>query len=191
MDNGFAGWMFAPAGSRQVSEGTLSYMRHMLLLIVVLTMAGCDQSQPEPEDQTVDPRTAILDRIGDINDFSRPRPLVSLELFFEGNDDPGAIGYNLADPPEPREFYDLLKRLRSRDDVHDILIEVKDIEDPEGWPSTDTIWFMTTATPEEVRSWFPQRLAPSEMVDGFDESVGAIEPYEVPNGYRAVAAWYD
>ena len=139
----------------------------------------------------MDARRRLLARIGDINDFSRPRPLVTLEEFFEGNDDPGSIGYNLADPPEPREFYELLRQLRDREDVRDVRIEVMDLEDPEGWPLTDTIWIITSAPPDTVRSWFPKRLAPSEMLDGFAESVREIEAYEVPPGLRAVGAWYD
>ncbi|HWB13828.1 MAG TPA: hypothetical protein VFE62_24635 [Gemmataceae bacterium] len=139
----------------------------------------------------MDPRSALLKRIGDVNNPARPKPLVSLELFFEGNNDPGSIGYNLPEPPEPRVFYELLKRLRNRTDVHDVLIEVKDIEDPEGWPSTDTIWFITTAPSTEVRRWFPDSLAPDETIEGFSRSAERIEPYDIPNGYQAIAAWYD
>ncbi|HEV3343469.1 MAG TPA: hypothetical protein VG125_24060 [Pirellulales bacterium] len=139
----------------------------------------------------MDPRSALLKRIGDVNDPSRPKPLVSLELFFEGNNDYGSIGYNLPDGPEPRVFYELLKRLRDRTDVHDVLIEVKDIEDPEGWPSTDTIWFITTARAKEVRRWFPEPLAPDDVIEGFPSSVERVEPYDVPDGYQAIAAWYD
>ena len=35
-----------------------------------------------------------INRNGDINDPAVPRPLVTLEEFFEGNDDYGSIGYN-------------------------------------------------------------------------------------------------
>jgi len=40
-------------------------------------------------------RERLLERIGDINNFELARPVVSLELFFDGNDDWGSIGYNL------------------------------------------------------------------------------------------------
>lgn len=136
----------------------------------------------------------LLAKIGDINDFTRPRPLVSIEDFFTGNRDPGSTGYNLAEEVGPQEFFSLLKRLRTRPDVADIRIEVKDVEEP-GWPSTDTIWLITSATSEEVRGWFPERMAPDEMVEGFpnpDDPQGPHpESYEVPAGYSAIAAWYD
>lgn len=140
------------------------------------------------------PRDRLLARIGDINDFSRPRPLVTLEEFFEGNDDPGSIGYNLPDPPEPREFYKFLLGLRAKGEVTDIRIEVKDLEDPDGWPSSDTIWIITTASPRDVRSWFPERLAPDEVLDGFEpygKQEPGLEAYSIPKGSRAVGLWYD
>ncbi len=135
-------------------------------------------------------RNRLLARIGDINDFSRPRPLVTLEEFFEGNNDPGSIGYNLPDPPQPQEFYKLLLELRGRPGVVDIRIEVKDLEDPEGWPSSNTIWFITNVPRQEVRSWFPARLAPSELINGFGAEPSPVEKYSIPKGMRAVGLWY-
>lgn len=137
------------------------------------------------------PRDRLLAIIGDINDFSRPRPLVTLEEFFEGNKDPASIGYNLPDPPEPGEFYKLLVEIRKRPGVGDVRIEVKDLEDPDGWPSADTIWVVTTALPQEVRSWFPRRFAPDAVLDGFERSALPVEDYSTPKGMRAVGIWYD
>jgi hypothetical protein len=139
----------------------------------------------------MNPRERLLARIGDINDFTRPRPLVTLEEFFEGNDDPASIGYNLPTPPTPREFYDLLIGIRKRPTVSDVRIEVKDLEDPDGWPSTDMIWVITTATPHEVRSWFPERFAPDEVIGGFGATIAPVEQYTVPKGMRAIGVWYD
>jgi hypothetical protein len=136
-------------------------------------------------------RDRLLARIGNINDFSRPRPLVTLEEFFEGNNDPASIGYNLPDPPSPRDFYQLLLGLRKRPEVNNVLVEVKDLEDPDGWPSCDTIWIITTASAKDVRPWFPERFAPDDVLDGFEASSTPIEKYEVPKGSRAIGAWYD
>ena len=138
-----------------------------------------------------DSRTRLLTRIGDVNDPKVPRPLVTLEEFFEGNDDPGSIGYNLPEPPEPREFYALLLEIRDKPGVADVRIEVMQLEDPEGWPNSDTIWVITTSTPDEVRSWFPDRLAPDAVYDGFQTAVHPLEHYSVPTGMRAVGIWYD
>jgi len=137
------------------------------------------------------PRDRLLARIGNINDFSRPRPLVTLEEFFEGNNDPASIGYNLPDPPAPQAFYKLLSEIRKMAGVSDVRIQIQDLEDPDGWPSTDTIWIITTATPNEVRAWFPKQLAPDDVFDGFEGSASNIEKYSIPKGMRAVGVWYD
>ncbi|MCA8973294.1 MAG: hypothetical protein KDC98_01165 [Planctomycetes bacterium] len=134
-------------------------------------------------------RDRLLRRIGDINDFSRPRPLVTLDEFFEGNRDPGSIGYNLPDPPDPQEFRGFLTSISERDVVSAVLIEVTDLEDPDGWPSSDTAWVITSAMIDEVASWVPERFRPDEYLDGFPES--GVEPHEVRAGFRAVGLWYD
>ena len=91
----------------------------------------------------------------------------------------------------PEEFYAFLRTIRERQDVVDIRIEVKDQEDPDGWPSTDTIWFITSASASDVRKWFPDRLAPDEVLKGFDSLTKNVELYEVPEGMNVIGAWYD
>jgi hypothetical protein len=163
-------------------------------------LCGCGPSGPTPSNSPANPglsasfnvgmRDRLLARIGDINDFSRPRPLVTLEEFFEGNNDAGSIGYNLPDPPQPEEFYKLLLEIRKRPGVSDIRIEVMDREDAEGWPSSNTIWIITTVSSQEVRTWFPKRLAPSEIINGFEAAPSPVEKYSVPQGMHAVGLWY-
>jgi hypothetical protein len=131
----------------------------------------------------------LRERIGDINDFSRPRPLVTLEEFFKGNTDPGSIGYNLPDHPTPDRFHAVLSAIAARPDVADVRVEVKDWENEDGWPSADTVWIFTTASAADVWSWFPNSLAPDEW--GVRELDASIEPYPVPPGMRAVYAFYD
>jgi hypothetical protein len=88
--------------------------------------------------------------------------------------------------------YSILKQIRSRKDVADVRVAVMQMEDPEEWPSTDTIWVFTSASADEVRSWFPDRFAPDDMVTGFENYHGStFEHYEAPNGTKPVGAWYD
>jgi hypothetical protein len=141
-------------------------------------------------DIAMDSRQRLLERIGDINDFDRPRPLVTIEEFFDGNDDPASIGYNLPDPPMPAEFAELLSSIARRDDVTDVRIEVKDLEIEDGWPSSDSIWIFTTAPLETVKGWFPERLAPDDWRD-VTALPDTVESYEIPAGVRGVCAWYD
>jgi hypothetical protein len=133
-------------------------------------------------------RRRLLHRIGDINDFSRPRPLVTLSEFFDGNDDPSSIGYNLDESASPAAFHRLLTEIAARHEVADVRIEVKDLEESDLWPATDTIWIFTSAPAVTVRTWFPHHLAPDDLGEGLRADV---ESYEPAPGTRAVWAWYD
>lgn len=160
-----------------------------------LTQVQARLAEIDARDQEKAPTAAarqrLLDRIGDINDFSKPRPLVTLDEFFVGNDDGGSIGYNLPEPQGPGVFYVFLKTVASREDVGDVRVQVQDLEDPDGWPSTDTIWIVTSASQDEVRGWFPDHLAPDAMLNGFDDSPASLEDCEIPSGMHAIGAWYD
>lgn len=137
----------------------------------------------------MDFREKLLERIGDINDFTRPRPLVTLEEFFEGNDDPGSIGYDLPDGPSPPEFYAFLSTLRGHAEIADVRIEVKDLEDSDGWPSTDTVWFVTSLTQAGLEGHFDERVRPDEWLRYPPRH--PVEPLRIPPGMQGIAAWYD
>jgi hypothetical protein len=48
-----------------------------------------------------------ISQYGNINDPNKPKPLVTLEDFFIGNNDFGSVGYNFyPDQPSPHEFYE-------------------------------------------------------------------------------------
>jgi len=130
-----------------------------------------------------------ISRLGDPNDPNTPRPLLTIDEFFDGNDFPGSIGCNLSPAPSPDRFYSLFKTIASRPDVKDIRIRIVDFDDAD-WPFTDTVFVMTCASVEEVKSWFDADLAPDDVWEGFypDES---CEPYVVPPGTRPVAVWWD
>jgi hypothetical protein len=171
-------------------------MWRRIFMFLGLATAACDKpvstARPSPQPPSMpEARAKLLDRIGNINDFSRPRPLVTLAEFFEGNNDYGSIGYNLPDSPPPGKWYGILQAVAKRPEVSDVRVEVKDLEDPDGWPSTDTIWIITTAPPEEVRRWLPDRIAPDDIIEGFETAPSPVERYEIPAGYRAVGVWYD
>ena len=50
------------------------------------------------------------------------RPVVTLEDFFEGNQDEASIGCNLVDHPGVDRFYETLRGIRDRADVQDVLV---------------------------------------------------------------------
>ena len=132
-----------------------------------------------------------INRNGDINDPETPRPLLTLEEFFEGNSDYSSIGYNFyPDQPSPAEFYCLFRSIRERSDVADVLVEVNQHEVPDEWPSTDTVWIITTVSPDEVRAMLGERFQPDEIYKGWTEHVRR-EDYNVPEGMKPLGVWWD
>ena len=136
----------------------------------------------------------LMERVnaqGDINDPDTPRPLVTLEEFFEGNNDYGSIGYNFyPDQPSPSEFYEVFRSIASKPEVFDVRVEVQDQIDSEDWPSTDTIWIITSVGSEEIDPWLGERFRGDDYIVGFPDSY-PIEDYEIPDGMKAIGVWWD
>ena len=131
-----------------------------------------------------------ISRNGPINDRKVPRPLLTLEEFFEGNDEYGSIGCNLPDSVYPREFSEVFKRIRERPDVADVRVQVTSWDDSEEWPFSDTIWVVTSLTRQDIKQRLGKRLHGGDEV-----SVGwpdyPIETVDVPPGMRPLSVWWD
>lgn len=132
-----------------------------------------------------------INRSGDVNHAKTPRPLLSLEEFFEGNDSYGSIGYNFYPvQPSPAEFYEFFKDIRNRSTVAEVLVEVSQHEVPEEWPSTETVWIITSASPEDVVGWLGERFRADEILDGWIPG-NIREPYTVPIEMKSIGVWWD
>ena len=134
--------------------------------------------------------TERVSRHGDVNDLNTPRPLVTLAEFFEGNDVDGSIGCNLNPMPTAAEFYQLLKVIAARPDVGEVRVQITMFDNPDEWPFSDTVWVITSASPEEVASWFDEAVRPDECSAGWPEGA-ALEPCKVPPGMNPVMCWWD
>lgn len=167
-------------------------MKFLLSLILVIFITSCARSRHVESNENK--RQQLLARInlhGDINNPTTPRPLVTLEEFFEGNDSYASIGYNFyPDQPAPSEFYSLFLEIRSKPMVSDVRVQVNDLEEPTDWPSTDTVWIITSANPNEVKSWLGDRFQPDDLFIGFPEFYN-FEPYDIPQGQQAIGVWWD
>ena len=128
-------------------------------------------------------------RLGHPDAPGTPRPLLTIQEFFEGNDNVGSIGCNLSSQPSPSSFYDLFTRIAARPGVLDVRVQITMFDDPV-WPFSDTVYIMTTAAPEEVASWFDEDLKPDEVGEGFIPGQ-EYEPYTVPEGAHVVCCWWD
>lgn len=121
-----------------------------------------------------------------------PYPVISLEDFFEGNNDAGSIACNLQEAYRLKigEWFQILKRIRDRQEVQDVLVEIFEVpEDGETWPSSDRIYVLTSAGEEEVKSWM-QPLRPDELAEGYIEGVPPGAPV-LAHGKRVYQAWWD
>lgn len=132
--------------------------------------------------------TERVSRMGHPDSQATPRPLLSLDEFFAGNSVVGSIGCNLFPAPAPSQIHAVLQAIARRPEVSDVRVQITAFDDPE-WPFSDTVYVMTSASPEAVSSWFPEELAPDETWSGFVDQ--AYEPYVVPTGTEPVAAWWD
>jgi hypothetical protein len=147
-----------------------------------------DHLQEDEEMTPLERITERVTRLGHPDDPETPRPLVTLEEFFDGNSVIGSIGCNLQSAPAPDRFCELFRQIARRSNVKDIRVQITAFDVPE-WPFTDTVYVMTAASAEEVSSWFPEDLKPDETWEGFVDQ--AFEPYEVPAGCKPVACWWD
>jgi hypothetical protein len=63
---------------------------------------------------------------------------VTIDQFFDGNDDLGSIGCNLAPHPGLHVFRETLKMLEARRDVSGVWIAIYDTADGD-WPFSETV----------------------------------------------------
>jgi hypothetical protein len=138
-------------------------------------------------------RQRLVDKItqqGDPDDPDAPSPIVSLEDFFEGNEDLGSIGCNLVEHPGTDGFYRTLRDVRSRPDVQDVLVEIYEVmEGEDEWPFSERVYVLTSATPDDLRGWLTA-LDPSEIEEGWASAAPSASPALEP-GMRVLSAWWD
>jgi hypothetical protein len=163
-------------------------LRLLVCCAVGLALAGCGS------DERVDNLERLNARIEELGGPDA-YPVVSLDLFFEGNDDPASIGPNLDPHPGLETFDRVLRAIRERPDVSDVVAQIDEVVEGE-WPYVPAVYVVTTAAPEEVHSWAAE-IQPDEYV-GEEDSIG---PWlgrgrppgapVVPDGSRVVTLFWD
>lgn len=114
--------------------------------------------------------------------------MLTLEEFFENNDSISSIWVNCTPTPSASAACEILKEIRDRRDVVDVLIQVTMFDDPD-WPYSDTVWVITTASADDVLGWFEEYIAPDECTEGWDDA--PREPVDVPPAFQPVRCWWD
>jgi hypothetical protein len=121
---------------------------------------------------------------------AQPEPrIVSIERFFDGNEDPYSIGCNLLDHPGLETFRKLLIRLRRRSDVQAVYALIAEL-DPgaDCWPFADTILVVGTISPE-VLGVILSPLEPDEIEPCDEPQTPPLLRQEFPAPVLAV--WWD
>jgi hypothetical protein len=115
---------------------------------------------------------------------------VTLDDFFLGNEDQGSIGANLGDEQPPiAEFYRILRGIRARPDVQDVLVRIYGQEDGESWPYTDAVYILTSASLSEVEGWVSS-LKPDEVNPDWMYGLPPAAP-ALTEGMSAFTVWWD
>ena len=134
-------------------------------------------------------RDALLARVGEVNKKRSNLVLVTLEEFFDGNDDGGSIWCNLESEPSPAQVFKVLKSIRNRNGVADVRVLVTQYDgDDDEWPFSDTVFIITSSPEDEVQSWFSDEYAPDEI---YVDDLSSVENIVIPVGMRPIAVWWD
>lgn len=115
--------------------------------------------------------------------------IVTLEEFFEGNDDFGSIGCNIyPDQPSPSDFYKKFKVFKSNVDVDEIYIRIADVEE-ENWPFTDTIYLITKLKIDQIKENLKD-LSPDEVYEDWMYRKPINAP-EIKSDMKVYSIWWD
>jgi hypothetical protein len=146
----------------------------------------------QPESANIGTKSGTVEYfVTDMNKPPVPCPVVSLEDFFEGNKDLGSIGPNLTDHPGIPKFYEVLKGIRAKDNVQDVLVEVSDIDEQFGpWPFSETVYILTSASKEEVSKWM-EPLQSDDIFEGWSSKKTPSAAPKLKDGMKVYAAWWD
>jgi hypothetical protein len=138
-------------------------------------------------------REALVSLIRDATavaaDAGKKLPAVPLDAFFDGNEDSASIGCNLDDHPGVPRFYEVLRQVKARPEVQDVMVAISEVM-PEGeWPFADTVLVLTTASPAAVGGWVAELQATETRTAATEELPPGVPPRGP--GVGVVYIWWD
>jgi len=112
---------------------------------------------------------------------------VSLETFFEGNNDFSSIGVNLyPHQPSPQEFYSVFKKIKSSPKTENIFVRISDSDDGD-WFYTDAVYVVGNWTKDEIKEAVKD-IQPDEIYDEWMYG----KPVNIPETTGKVfSIWWD
>ena len=134
----------------------------------------------------MDRKTTILKELKK-QGFPNQEVAVTLETFFENNNENSSIGVNLyPHQPTPQEFYDVFKKIKSSNKTENIFVRISDADDVE-WFYTDAVYIVGNWTTDEIRA-IVKDLHPDEIYEGwmYDKPVNVSETKN-----KVLSLWWD
>ena len=144
-------------------------------------------------------RDAVIMKVYGMYEEGNTLPAVTLEDFFDGNDDDQSIAVNLDGHPGVSHFRETLQSIKSRGDVQDVFIEIHECPDPDVpedgdiWMTAMVVFIITSASLEDVRAWVGD-LRPNLLHEGWNVEDGVSTPLaqdELVPGATVVRVWWD
>ena len=120
----------------------------------------------------------------------QPEPqIVSIDRFFDGNDDLCSIGCNLDEHPGVEAFREVFAGLLLRADVEEVYVQISELDPGDGfWPFTDTVLIVGSIPSDELHSAV-SALQPDEVRDA--EQFGIIPAITKKYSAPVFAVWWD
>jgi hypothetical protein len=172
--------------------------RLLVFLLALGLLSGCGGSGEDAEVNVRDLHERIQ-ALGGQDAY----PVVPLDLFFEGNDDPASFAPNLEPHPGIDRFYSVLRSIRDRSEVSDVVVQIDEVLGPDEWPYASAVYVITSAPAGAVHEWAADLQPDEDPSPGNVESYGWV-PYaerdratsppgapEIPAGHRVVTLFWD
>jgi hypothetical protein len=134
----------------------------------------------------MDKKSRILNEIKG-SGFPEKEVAVTMDDFFEGNNDMASIGVNLyPHQPGPQEFYEVFKEIKALEKTEDIYVRISDAEEGE-WFYTDAVYIVGNWTAEEIKE-IVKDLKPDEIYEGWMYG----KPVNIPQtNNKVLSLWWD
>jgi hypothetical protein len=140
-------------------------------------------------------KTALISRVGQLGRYNGGFspviiPLVTLEEYFDGAEGKAPCLRNNPETPDNEAVLVTLQLIRQRPQVRDVRMAITDLDSGfVGWPLSDKVVIITSASNDEVISWLPVGFEPDGIWD-YDLEYLPSEHIEVPSGHRKLWLWY-
>ncbi len=168
------------------------------IIAIVLFIACNNKTTTTKMDRTVDTtkRDVLVKKYDLMNFPSIKEPvLLTIDEFFDGNNDEASIAPNLNKKPDVKEYYKVLKELSQNPKIIEAFVEIKDVMIyPDGklnnneWFYTDVIYFVGELTKEEIEE-ATKSLLPDEVAYDAGNNIGKTwKKYE---NKKIVYVWWD